>query len=568
MENARLLLQGELLQVNNPQPLRLFGDIPYAFEFMTVQPDDDRIALTVDVADEGLALLNILNNQVIWESGKGRVQLDIGGRLSRPTLSGVMDIQDAVLSSPLLPDPLTDFVGRIIFADNQIMVQELQGRYGNGRLQAAGSFPLGWPPIINASELAALGAKTSDDDETDLNNETVPGAVNSNPLDPNTSDLNELESDALAPNIHPTGALTVTLDDIDLELRGIYQGGVKGQVVVGGSLLVGGPQLGGVVELANGRLFLPEGNTGAAPGPEEISPFIPRFENLKITLAENIQIQQSNLLNVVAQGDLRISGPLRPFRSIEPVGTIRLRSGRINLVTTTFRLTGRDNVARFSPERGIADPFLDLRLRTSVTETRQSNAVEASAFASSEIADTSIDPFQGTTGIETIRIRATYQGTASNLLESLFLSDISDTVIELSSSPPRSRQEIINLLSGSFVAALQSGQGVINFFGGALLNRLQDFISSTLNLSEFRIFPVTGASQFSSDENTGSTFDVATEIGIDVTNNITLSLVKILTDSTPTEFSLRYRLTDEFTIRGTTNLDDRNLILLEFETRF
>ena len=194
--------------------------------------------------------------------------------------------------------------------------------------------------------------------------------------------------------------------------------------------------------------------------------------------------------------------------------------------------------------------------------------MEASAFASSEVADTSIDPFQGTTGVETIRIRATYQGSASNLLDSLFLSDIGDAVIEFSSSPPRSRQEIVNLLSGSYVAALQSGQGVLNFFGGALLNSLQEFIISTLNLSEFRLFPVTGASRFSSDENSGSTVDIATEIGFDVTNNITLSLVQILTDSTPTEFNLRYRLSDEFTIRGTTNFDDRNRVFLEFETRF
>ncbi|MBT9315849.1 translocation/assembly module TamB domain-containing protein [Leptothoe spongobia] len=566
-EDARLLLLGELLQVDNTQPLTLVGDIPYAFDFMTVKPADDRIALSLDVADDGLALLNVLNNQVSWESGTGQVSLDIGGTLRQPTISGVMDVRDTVLRSPLLPDPLTDFAGRVVFEGNQIIVKELQGQYGNGRLQAAGAVPLGFPPIITNFELAALGADPEPLGEGEtVNDENV--SDDTGPIPSNPDAINGVAP--IAP-VHPTGALTVTLDDIDLDLRGIYRGGVNGQVVVGGSLnpLLGGPQLGGVVELANGRLFLPEGgNTSTSAEPEEIPLFVPRFENLKITLAKNIQIQQSNLLNVVAQGDLRISGPLRPFRAIQPEGTIRLRSGRINLLTTTFRLAGRNNIAQFFPERGIADPFLDLRLRTSVAETQQSNVVEATAFANSEVDDTSLDPFQGTAGIETIRIRATYQGSASNLLESLFISDSSDTVIELSSSPPRSRREIINLLSGSYVAALQSGQGVLNFFGGALLNSLQDFISTTLNLSEFRLFPVTGASRFSNEDNSGSTLDVATEIGFDVTDNITLSLVKILTDSTPTEFNLRYRLTDEFTIRGTTNFDDRNRVLLEFETRF
>ncbi|MEL7226723.1 MAG: translocation/assembly module TamB domain-containing protein, partial [Cyanobacteria bacterium J06576_12] len=436
------------------------------------------------VEDDGLALLNVLNNQVMWESGQGRVFLDIGGTLRQPTISGEMDVQEAVLRSPLLPDPLTDFAGRIVFENNQIIVQSLEGQYGNGRLQAAGAFPLGFPPVITSLELAALGGETDSAEAGETaDNETAPNSPETTAVPDNAAPV-----DPLAPPLHPTGALTVTLDDIDLELRGIYQGGVNGQVVVGGSLLFGGPQLGGVVELADGSLFLGEGSTGGEPAQtEEVSLFIPRFENFKITLADNLQIQQSNLLNVVAEGDLRISGPLRPFRAIEPEGTIRLRSGRINIVTTTFRLVGRDNIARFVPERGLADPFLNVRLRTSVAETqRSSNVVEATAFASSEVADTSVDPFQGATGLETIRIRANYEGSASNLLDSLFVSDISDTVIELSSSPPRSRQEIINLLSGSYIAALQSGQGVINFFGGALLNRLQDFVSSTLNLSEFR----------------------------------------------------------------------------------
>lgn len=561
-ENARLLVQGELLQVNNPQPLTLVGDIPYAFDFMTVQPEDDRISLSLDVADEGLALLNALNNQVLWESGQGRVALEIGGRLSNPTVSGSMDVQEAVLRSPLLPEPLTNFSGNVVFENNQINVRELQGTYGNGQLRAAGSFPLSFPFIIDGPELEILGSEVFNGSNTSTTNETE---IVTTPTIPETAD-----GAPQSTPLHSSGALTVTLDKIDLDLRGIYRGGVEGQVVVGGSLLLG-PQLGGVVELSNGRLFLPEGNNNNAATPEvpEISPFVPRFENLKITLANNIQIQQSNLLNVVAQGDLNITGPLRPFGAMQPAGTIRLRSGRINLLTTTFRLAGRNNLARFIPERGIADPLLDIQLRTSVAETRQNNIVEATTFASSsEVDDSSLDPFQSTTGLETIRIRASYKGSTSNLLESLFLSDISDAVIEFSSSPPRSRQEIVNLLSGSYIAAFQSGQGVLNFFGGALLNSLQDFIGRTLNLSEFRLFPVTSSSRFASDENSGSTLDVATEVGFDVTDNVTLSLVKILTDNTPTEFNLRYRLTDEFTIRSTTNFDDRNRILLEFETRF
>ena len=543
-EDARLLLQGQLTQIDNPDPLTISGSIPYAFDFMTVRPASDSIGLKIDVADQGLALLNALNNQITWESGQGEVSLDVGGSLSNLVISGIVNVDQAVLRSRLLPDPLTNVEGFITFERNQIVVRRLQGSYGDGQLAAAGILPLGWPPIISESELARLGASS----------------------DPAAGDDSSAAGDI---SIDPTGPLTVRLDNAALDLAGLYEGQVDGLLVIGGSLLTGGPQLGGFVTLADGRVFLPDGSApggGSEAGNQPL--IVPRFANLRISLDRNIRIQQSNLLNVVAQGDLNLTGPLQPFRAIEPEGTIRLRSGRINLLTTTFRLAGRDNQARFTPERGIADPLLDLSLRTSVTEAQRSSAIEASTFASSEINDTSLDPFSGTTSLQTIRVRANYQGTASKLLQSLFVTDSSSTVISLSSSPPRSRQEIINLLSGSYISALQSGEGVLNFFGGALLTQIQDFVSRTLNLSEFRLFPITAASRFASEDNRGSTLDVATEVGIDLTNNTTLSLLKILTDSTPTEFNLRYRLTDEFTIRTTTNLDDVNRVFLEFETRF
>ena len=65
--------------------------------------------------------------------------------------------------------------------------------------------------------------------------------------------------------------------------------------------------------------------------------------------------------------------------------------------------------------------------------------------------------------------------------------------------------------------------------------------------------------------------DIGGEIGFDVTSNISVSVLKVLTDDTPFQFNTRYRLSDQFTLRGTTSYQDfseRTGVLLEYETRF
>lgn len=138
--------------------------------------------------------------------------------------------------------------------------------------------------------------------------------------------------------------------------------------------------------------------------------------------------------------------------------------------------TGEKNTAQFSPKRGL-DPYLNLQLRTSATETNR-NAVRTSP-SSSEI----IDPFTANLdSLQTVRIRARVEGYASQLTNS----------IELTSTPPRNQREIITLLGGGFVNTLGRGDttlGLANLAGSAVFGSLQGAISDTLGLSEFRVFP-------------------------------------------------------------------------------
>lgn len=554
-QNARLSLLSTLTTTQSDEPLTLAAQIPYAFDFMAVQPESDAIAIDVSVENEGLALLNAFNRQVAWDSGQGEVRLQVRGTLADPRVSGFANLQNAVLRARVLPDPLTNVNGSARFEGDRIIVENLSGQFSEGQLAAAGVLSL-TAPIISESALAAL----SQDLATGLNAVTPPDAER--PFDPRLP----LPLDAAGP-------LTVNLQDIDLSLKGTYGGAVNGQVVIGGSILGNGPQLGGEMVLSQGQIFLPEGGEGTGQPTTPVADPTPSdpadraafgFQGLRVTLGDSVRIIQNNLLNFVAEGTLQLDGPVT---AIAPQGTIRLRSGRVNLYTTIFQLVGSaENTATFLPDQGLQDPILDVELRASVPEVVSTAPIAPSPFASSEVADTSLDPFNSTLGtLRTIRVRASVEGPASRIFDNLTLT----------SSPSRSEAEIVGLIGGGFVSALESVsggdslQGVIGLVSSALLTRVQDTIGGALGLTEFRLFPVTPASRFSAAENnTGSSLDIAAEVGFDVSEDFSVSVLRILTDSTPTEFNLRYRLSDEFNVRTTTNLDDINQVVIEFETRF
>lgn len=567
-QNARLSLASKLVATTPEHPLTLSAQIPYAFEFMDIRPDSEEISINVDVQDEGLALLNIFNRQIAWESGTGSVNLNVTGTLENPQIAGLATVEDAVINARILPEPLTNVTGRAIFARERIIVEGLRGSFSDGQLVAAGILPL-QNPILTGAQLSALTAATSD-----LGEPSAPGQ--------------DMPADPLFPQ--PLAAdrpLTANLENIALELEDLYSGGVNGQIIVGGSILRNGPQIGGEVVLSNGRVMLPDGSNSAEIAASLVddpnaasnrtnatgigtngtgSGIVPNFRDLQLTLGNSIRITQGNLLNFVADGTLVLNGPPG---DLEPDGVISLRSGRVSLFTTLFRLRGRDNTAEFTPETGLNNPFLNVSLRASVPEVNTPGPIASTPFATAEIADTSNNGFDDPGSLRTIRVRADVNGPANAIFENL----------ELSSSPSRSQAELVGLIGGGFVTALESTVGslsgngdgfggLINLLGGTVLTSIQDFVSNTLSLSEFRLFPVTAASRSNSQENRANGLDIGVAIGLDVSESTSLSITKVLTDSTNPEFGANYRLTDALTVRAATNFEDVNQVLLEYELRF
>ncbi|NJN58289.1 MAG: translocation/assembly module TamB, partial [Leptolyngbyaceae cyanobacterium SL_5_9] len=353
----------------------------------------------------------------------------------------------------------------------------------------------------------------------------------------------------------PAEPLVVTLDQLALNLKGLYNGGVDGQVAVTGSAIA--PVIGGEIRLANGRVSLLGNGQATATTPvatddtEEGFTSPPRLDDLRIVLGDRLLVTREPLLNFVATGELNIDGTLDDLR---PDGEISLRSGQVNLFTTQFNLArGYEQTATFEPNRGL-DPFLNVRLVASVPEVTRTPITTTSPFVSSEIADT--NSIAGFGAVETVQIQAAVEGPASQLFDNL----------ELTSSPSRSENEIIALIGGGFVDTLGRGDttlAIANLAGSALLTNVQNLVSDALGLSDFRLFPTT----LTSEENQ-STFGLAAELGVNITGDLSASVLQILTAEEPTQFGLRYRLSDEFLLRGSTNLDDDSRVILEYETRF
>lgn len=148
----------------------------------------------------------------------------------------------------------------------------------------------------------------------------------------------------------------------------------------------------------------------------------------------------------------------------------------------------------------------------------------------------------------------------------------SSQIIELTSDPPRSESEIVALIGGSFINNLSQGgdgiAGLAGIAGSVFLPGLEGFfgdIGEKIGLSEFRIFPTAVTS---GRESNSSVLGLAAEFGVDITNNLSVSVLRILTDNQPTQFGLRYRFNPEFTLRGSTDFSGDTRAILEFQRRF
>ncbi|MBK4731128.1 translocation/assembly module TamB domain-containing protein [Oxynema sp. CENA135] len=485
-----------------PSAVQITGSVP-----IPPSPGNDAIRLDVDIENRGLTLVNLLSaNQVEWVDGTGKVQFEARGRLNAErgaieelVARGTATIENATINAQALPEPLTNVTGTARFETDRIIVEGVQGEFSEGQVVASGVLPIFLP------------------------------------LEPEDKDRQN--------------PLTVGLDRLAVNLKGLYRGGVDGGLLVGGTALA--PEISGELRLADGVVLLPTEETQTAPPPPaegDISEAFPgpEYKNLRVILGPNLEIASPPLLSFAAVGDLTINGFLDDLR---PRGTIRLERGQVNLFATQFRLVrSYENIAVF---QGNLDPFLDVRLLATVREVNRANITsDPNSSEINEAIDTNI-----LGSVRTIRVQAQVTGDASQL----------DRNLQLTSSPSRTEQEIVALIGGGFINTLGQGDTTLalaNLAGGALLSGFQNTIANALRLSEFRLSPAIVKSG-SSDQ-----LALEAEAGLDITRKFSVSIQRILLDKQPTQLNLRYRVNDRIMLRGSTDFDEDNRALVEYEFRF
>jgi translocation and assembly module TamB len=508
--DARLNFGSTLRLADATNPLSIDGSIPYKLPVATVAPASDKLNLNINVQNDGLALLNLFTGgQVSWVDGTGNVQVEVSGTLNQKTnrpeqlvAKGSAVVSNATIQATALPEPLTNVEGQVQFNFDDIIVEKLTGQYSGGVVTATGTLPI------------SQGAS-------------------------------------------PDKQIALNIGELGINLKGLYKGGVRGDVAIAGTAL--SPRIGGEVTLFNGEVALGEqaattgggGTTGGEGiGGDSNSTNRIEFNNLKLTLDKNIQITRAPLLNFLADGSLTINGALGDLR---PSGTIALKRGQVNLFTTQFRLArGYENTARFVPGQGL-DPILNVRLAASVSESTQRRLPNDPLSA--EISDTLVTT--GIGSIQTVRIEARVEGPASQLEDNL----------ELTSSPARTKTEIVALLGGSFVDTLGRGDttlGLVNLAGSALLSNFQGIIGDALGLSEFRIFPTI----ISDEKRRNSTLGLSAEAGVDIGRKLSVSVSKELTTDQPFQYGLRYRINEKTLLRGSTDFSGDSRAEVQYETRF
>ncbi|MBD2138966.1 translocation/assembly module TamB domain-containing protein [Anabaena sp. FACHB-1237] len=502
--NGRLIFDSNVLGIGTGnEPANINGSIPYNFPGSLAANKDD-ITLNVNIKNEGLTLLNLFTNQINFEEGKGELRLEVRGNKKQPLVKGKAILDNATFSAQALPGKLTNVTGNTQFDLTKVLVENLQGKFSNGKIEVQGELPIS-------------------------SNQTV---TIENPL-------------------------TVNLQQLVLNFQGLYQGGASGNLQITGSLLQ--PVIGGKIELFDGKVLLSEStNTNSSSLSSNdvnnnvnvnrnIENQLTKLNNLELTLGKNVEIASPPVFSFQAIGDLKVNGSLaNPI----PEGTIQLTKGGVNLFTTQLNLArNQQHTATFS-SRNPRDPYLNIRLFAKVLDIVQNF-------------DLSRQNSPGLAGLETVRVEASIDGLGSQINENLELKSIpsrSQTEIVTllgggfldTQGRADSRLGLINI----------AGAAVFNNFQTAFSE-----IGTAFGLSELRMFP-TVVSEKPTATGNNSSLELALEAGVDVSSKLSVSIIKILTANDPLQWGFNYRINNELRLRSSTNLTDDGRIVFEFERRF
>ena len=479
-------------------------DIPFP-----IYADNDNFAVNLNLNTEALKLVSVFTGeQIFLTDGEGEINAQASGNLdlsegllvSNLNAGGKITLNETIFQSAALPQPLT-VSGTVAITDQGINVEQIQGKFADSNINIAGFLPLFQPQ-------------------------------------------NNLEN-----------PLTVAIERGEINLQGLYRGLVDGTIKVTGSAIQ--PVVGGDVKLANGQVFIPttiqsreeivrEINDWVLPehGGQVASNqpmlFMPKSENFAVSL-ENLYIEVLPFFRFDFGGNVAVNGTLNDLTALEPKGEIVVNRGLVNFLETRFFIERRSpNTITFSPDQGLLNPTLNLGMRTIVSEVPNTSK-KFRAGDKTEIPDDSLNKVQrvdinlglngplsqllpnlGREGYEicqlqdplkpiqtTTRLSQDDLDKVSTCLQTLANQGntdeqlLSNSVINLTSSPPRSQGEIVRLLGEQVLVLADALQGqsteqLIQFgivqlalpmVFQTIIYDAETAVSETINSTDFRIVP-------------------------------------------------------------------------------
>lgn len=500
--------QDQQLKLLTTDPSFVYSAISVPFP---IYPDNNTFDIDIRLDNNALQLIGILTQEQIVLSGgegeiiakaTGRIDLNQGLRLYDLNAQGNVNLNQIILRSPTLPEPLT-ITGQIIIDDQTIQVPQLQGTFAKSTLAMTGILPL-------------------------------------------------FES-----NSQIETPLTVAIQQGKIDLQGLYNGQIEGNIIVTGNAIK--PIVGGQIILANGEVFIPQTPDTNQAEPiaafnqwskirrqaiqsEKSLAFIPELQDFRVSL-QGLSIESLPIYQFQFGGDLLINGHLNNFATLQPEGSIIINRGLINFLETRFFMERRHlNQVVFQPEQGLLNPELDMQLRTIVSEVPNTTK-QLRTGETSEIPDDSLNKVQridinlalkGSLNqlipnlnqdqtevcqirnpLQPIRTETTFSEAELEQLETCLtlLANqrqgtpdeqlLSNPVISLTSNPPRSQGEIVRLLGEQLFVLADALQGqnteqLIQFgivqlalpmVFQTIIYDIETAVSDTIGSTDFRVVP-------------------------------------------------------------------------------
>ena len=492
------------LDTSETPSAKILASIPFP-----VEPGNDKISLSADIDEGGVALIDgftggalefIGGEADITLNANARLDLDADSIFQDLDLTGNASLNNSILKTAAVTEPL-NITAEIALDEKLIQVEQLSGTFAQSKIAASGVLPL-FESVENISQ-----------------------------------------------------PLTLDIYESQIDLDRLYKGGIKGEVIITGNAF--NPLIGGRIELFDGRAFF-RGNK-VVKNPEK-SAFKLLLKDLDVVLSD-FKVRQAPLYNIALEGDLILNGPANNRPEITADGILNLTRADVDFVSNEFNLQqDYKNIIVFKRDTSILNPSIDVRLTSKVAKLDNTNF---SVVENNEIPD----PISFTN--QNITVYLIFKGEAERIIprigedpnrlcpikpahESLFAENIytqekltqlaecvnsrafekgsarellNSSAVSLESNPPRDRDRILSLLGNSFLGLAEGLQDkneeqllgfgvtklvltplereVFSFAEGAI-----DNIGEEIGLDYLRIYPnLEGTYRLTKDSTISASYD-------------------------------------------------------------